>query len=280
MNVLSLFDGISCARLALSNINIKPTNYFASEVNKHAIKVSNNNWNDVTQLGDVCNIQSNQLPNIDLLIGGSPCQDLSSANLTGKGLNGIKSKLLYEYIRLLNELKPKYFLLENVNSMKQCYKDIITELTNVKPILINSNLLTAQNRSRLYWTNISNITQPIDMELYLKDIIQYDVDVSMHYSPIESINKLMSRKPKWKPHTLDDKASAVLSTYRKVVFPGTILHWDDSPSKCRRLSEIEYERLQGLPDDYTKGISSNQRYIAIGNGFTIPVISYILSFIR
>lgn len=155
INVLSLFDGISCGQVALERAGIKVNNYFASEIDKHAIKVTQSNYPNTIQIGDVTKVKGADLPKIDLLIGGSPCQGFSFA---GKQLNfnDIRSKLFFEFVRLLEETKPKYFLLENVK-MKKEYQNIITEYLEVEPITINSNLLSAQNRTRYYWTNIPNI---------------------------------------------------------------------------------------------------------------------------
>ena len=193
MNVLSLFDGISCGQIALNRVNIKYENYYASEIDKNAIKVTQNNYPNTIQLGSILNITNKDLPKIDLLIGGSPCQNFSFAgNMKGMStksnyevtnldeylrlknekfeFNG-QSYLFWEYVRLLKELNPKYFLLENVKMLKK-WENIITETLGVKPIEINSNLVSAQNRRRLYWTNIPNITQPSDKGIKLKDIIE------------------------------------------------------------------------------------------------------------
>lgn len=170
LNVLSLFDGISCGQVALERAGIKVNNYFASEIDKNAIKVTMANYPNTIQIGDVRNIDVKTLPKIDLLIGGSPCQNLSIAG-NGKGLEGEKSCLFYEYARILKEIKPKYFLLENVK-MKKENEEIITNIMGVKPIIINSSLVSAQNRVRLYWTNIPNIEQPKDLKILLNDIIE------------------------------------------------------------------------------------------------------------
>ena len=156
MKVLSLFDGMSCGQIALKKAGIPVTKYFASEIDKHAIKVTQENFPDTIQLGSVTDVTTDQVGEIDLLIGGSPCQGFSFA---GKNLNfdDPRSKLFFEYVRLLKELKPKYFLMENVRMSKKS-QDIISEHLGVEPIVINSNLVSAQNRHRLYWTNI-----PFDM---------------------------------------------------------------------------------------------------------------------
>lgn len=169
MNVLSLFDGMSCGQLALQRAGLKVTNYFASEIDKYAITVAKKNFPNTIHLGNVLQVESTDLPEIHLIIGGSPCQGFSFA---GKQLNfnDPRSKLFFEYERLLKQLKPKFFLLENVR-MKKTSQEVITKALGVEPIEINSNLVSAQNRRRLYWTNIPNITQPADKNIFLKDII-------------------------------------------------------------------------------------------------------------
>lgn len=171
INVLSLFDGISCGQVALNRIGIPIKDYFASEIDKYAIQITQKNYPNTIQLGDVTQIKvDGGFPDIDLLIGGSPCQGFS---FSGKGLNfdDPRSKLFFEFVRLLKELKPKYFLLENVK-MKKESENIISKELGVEPIKINSSLVSAQNRQRLYWTNILGITQPKDKKIYLKDIIE------------------------------------------------------------------------------------------------------------
>lgn len=169
MNVLSLFDGMSCGQIALNRAGIKYDNYFAAEIDKPAITVTKANYPNTQHLGDVTTIKGENLPKIDLLIGGSPCQGFSFA---GKQLNfdDPRSKLFFEFVRLLKECKPKYFLLENVR-MKKEHEQVITEHLGVTPITINSSLVSAQNRVRLYWTNIPNVTQPEDRGILLKDIL-------------------------------------------------------------------------------------------------------------
>lgn len=170
INVLSLFDGMSCGQIALQRAGIEVSNYYAAEIDKYAIKVTQHNYPDTIQLGDVREVKGSDLPKIDLLIGGSPCQGLSFA---GKQLNfeDPRSKLFFEYVRLLKECKPKYFLMENVR-MKKESQDIISDHLGVQPIRINSNLISAQNRDRWYWTNIPNVQQPSDKGLKLKDITE------------------------------------------------------------------------------------------------------------
>jgi DNA-cytosine methyltransferase len=183
MNVLSLFDGMSCGQIALERAGIKVDNYFASEIKPHAIKVTQENYPNTVQVGDVTKLKAQSLPKIDLLIGGSPCQDFSLANKDRKGLQGVKSGLFFEYLRLLKELKPKYFLLENVE-MKAKDMEIISQYLGTYPVNINSSLVSAQMRNRYYWTNIGpedfdlfgfrycKIPQPKDKKVMLKDIIE------------------------------------------------------------------------------------------------------------
>ena len=170
MNVLSLFDGMSCGQLALEKTGIKVDKYFASEIDKYAMQVAKKNYPEIIHVGDVTELTTQVLPKIDLLIGGSPCQGFSFA---GKQLNfdDPRSALFFEFVRLLKETKPKYFMLENVR-MKQEFQDVISDHLGVKPIMINSALMSAQNRVRLYWTNIPNVTQPADKGIVLKDILE------------------------------------------------------------------------------------------------------------
>lgn len=179
INVLSLFDGMSCGQIALDKLGIKVNNYFASEIDKHAIQVTKHNYPNTKHIGDVTKVKGTDLPKIDLLIGGSPCQGFSFA---GKQLNfeDPKSKLFFEFVRLLEETKPKYFLLENV-LMKKEYEQIITDHLGVEPIFINSALVSAQNRKRLYWTNIPNVNEPIDKGITWGDVRERGVNTESYY---------------------------------------------------------------------------------------------------
>lgn len=174
MNVLSLFDGMSCGQLALQRAGIQVENYYAAEIDKYAIKVTQANFPETVQLGDVTAIDPDSLPDIDILIGGSPCQGFSFA---GKQLNfdDPRSKLFWEYVRLLKALKPTYFLLENVK-MKKESMDVITEALGVEPVAINSRLFSAQNRPRIYWTNIPFDVPTEDKGIVLRDILEPDVE--------------------------------------------------------------------------------------------------------
>lgn len=190
MKILSLFDGISIAQQALKECGIKVEKYYASEIDKYAISVTQKNFPDTIQLGDVkkvgrfikLGVESDafgdyEMKDIDLLIGGSPCQDLSIAKKNRQGLSGERSGLFWEYVRILNEVKPKYFILENVNSMSKEAKQIITETLGVEPIMINASLVSAQNRKRLFWTNIPNVTQPEDKGILLRDVLQSEDEI-------------------------------------------------------------------------------------------------------
>src|SRR3990167_4504307 len=170
MKVLSLFDGISCARVALERVGIPVEVYYASEVDKYAIQIAQKNYTDTLRVGSVVDLQGYLITQIDLLIGGSPCQDLSIAKKNRKGLDGVLSGLFWEYVRLLKEVKPKYFVLENVASMPKEAKDTITKELGVEPIMINAALVSAQNRKRLFWTNIP-VEHPADRGVVVNDII-------------------------------------------------------------------------------------------------------------
>lgn len=276
-NVLSLFDGMSCGQLALKKAGIKFDEYYASEVDTYAIQIAMENFPNTIQLGDVTELESRYLQNVDLLIGGSPCQSFSNAG-DGTGFDG-SSKLFWEYVRLLKEIKPKYFLLENV-VMRQEWQDIISEAVGVQPIAINSRLLSAQNRPRLYWTNIPNIEQPEDLGLTLSDILVSPNRVADNLWLSDKAKDYMSRerngKPRWEYHTnpLDGKSACLTANMFKGVPYGVIRE------KMRRLTPIECERLQTLPDDYTKGVSNTQRYKMIGNGWTADVIAHIFKNIK
>jgi site-specific DNA-cytosine methylase len=301
MNVLSLFDGISAGQVALERAGIKVDKYYASEIDKYAIQVTQKNYPDTVQIGDVTKVSyengileyenvTQDVGKIDLLIGGSPCQGFSFA---GKQLNfeDDRSKLFFEYVRLLEETKPKYFLLENVK-MKKEYQDVITKYLGVEPIEINSALVSAQTRKRLYWTNIPNIEQPKDKKIMLKDVIEGEgikVDREKSFAIIASIGRTTPREYFYKNQGqmvfVDrDKAYCIDANYYKGA------NWQQYISKARRqlviefinnnylvrkLTPIECERLQTLPDNYTEGISNTQRYKCLGNSFTVDVIAHI-----
>lgn len=279
MKVLSLFDGISCGRLALERCGIAVDKYYASEIETAAIQVAMNHFPDTIQLGDINGIDFTQFKDIDLLIGGSPCQDLSIAKPNRENLHGEKSNLFYKYVEALRTIKPKYFLLENVASMNKESKDAITKELGVEPILIDSALVSAQRRKRLYWTNIPNVTQPEDKGILLKDVLEsgkVDRDKSLcvtrRYAGFSGTQALLCRRYFGK-------------SFGQAVFEGDIETiknaWKANPRfesndvNIRQLTVKECERLQTLPDDYTAGISKLKRYEAIGNAWTVDVIAHI-----
>lgn len=281
MKVLSLFDGISCGRVALERAGIPVETYYASEIDEQAIKITQTNYPDTIQVGDVCNLSPDDYKDIDLLIGGSPCQSLSiTMGQTRTNLNG-KSKLFFEYLRILKAIKPKWFLLENVASMNKESKDTITELLGVEPVLINSNCFSAQDRPRLYWTNIPvNVLDLQESSLCLKDVLEPSVADKYFYShPLTKVdlskqvcaimdfknNEMHKRifNPAFKCHTLTTCGGG--NTQKKVYIDG----------RARKLTPTEYERLQTLPDNYTACVADSHRYTAIGNGWTVDVIAHI-----
>ena len=276
MNVLSLFDGMSCGQLALQKAGIKYDNYFASEIDKWAIQITQKNFPDTVQLGDVIRWADWHLPKIDLLIGGSPCQGFSVA---GAGLNfsDHRSELFFRYVDVLKRLKPKYFLLENVR-MKKEWKDIISKHLRVEPIEINSALVSAQNRVRLYWTNIPNITQPTDRNIFWSDV--YEKNASAFYYTDKSfncINKNLKRRNKYKEYVSTDniKMQMLEASHYKGYSNERCFGIKDT-NGIRYISVIECERLQTVPDNYTEGVSNTQRYKMLGNGWTVDVIAHIL----
>ena len=401
MNVLSLFDGMSCGQIALKKLGIPVKNYFASEIDKFAIKVAKANFPDMIHLGDVQNVKTSGQHlldefdcghKIDLLIGGSPCQGFSFA---GKQLNfdDPRSKLFFEYVRLLKDLKPKYFMLENVKMSKQS-QQIITDYLGVEPIEINSNLVSAQNRRRLYWTNIPVDGLPEDKGIVLADILEdgytdreksYCLDASYYkgggasnvrlyfeksrrqivfgsgMNVIGTATDIKGRESIRRVYGVDGKAPTLLATtggntqpkvavkgarivnrrldkdgkrkdYDKTIEPVARLElrkddkggclttvqkdsvlafpkilqrargynkgglkaldgktptlstsaWEhnnhltlDEGTTWRKLTPVECERLQTVPDGYTDHVSNTQRYKMLGNGWTVDVIKHI-----
>jgi DNA (cytosine-5)-methyltransferase 3A len=370
MNVLSLFDGMSCGRIALERLGIKVDNYYASEIDKYAMKVSEANYPDIIQVGDVTELDTSTLPNIDLIMGGSPCQGFSFA---GKQLafDDPRSALFFEFVRCVKELKPKYFLLENVR-MKKEYLDIISEHMGVEPIMINSALVSAQNRVRYYWTNIPRVEQPEQRGMVLRDILENKeidglsekaiaymnrgsekytgkktraehyikheskksntltanmhkgvpygviavdkpvqvgeaIDINGHdilkrvysedgKSPTLNACTGGNREPKVmvdkrKPNQINPskKANGVQPYMQDRVFhvdgkshaltrefASRTNVGDEQEVYWRKLTPIECERLQTVPDNYTNHVSNTQRYKMLGNGWTIEVIAHIL----
>lgn len=179
VTVFSAFDGAGIGLLALKRAGIPVAAYYASEVDKYAIQVAKKNHPEIVHVGDIKQCYARNFPQIDLLIGGSPCQDLSIAKANREGLKGARSGLFWHFVRLLRTMKPRYFLLENVASMSKEDKAKITEIMGVEPILINSALVSAQQRKRLYWTNIPGITQPQDKGILLKDVLENGIAMDL-----------------------------------------------------------------------------------------------------
>jgi DNA-cytosine methyltransferase len=378
MKVLSLFDGMSCGMIALDRLGIKVDKYYASEIDKYAIQVSQANYPNIIQIGDVCDIKAEDYQDIDLILAGSPCQGFSFA---GKQLafDDPRSALFFEFIRLLKEIKPKYFLLENVN-MKKEFLDVISEQVSscypelpfgIERIKINSALVSAQNRVRWYWTNIPGVDQPEQRGIVLRDILEYQLedntnaipnksqtiksqyyksskanfersgtfhatgipqkskeryiethdtpkqiaiatDVNGHdilkrvysedgKSPVVTTCGGGNTEPKvvagaWRGLSLDesgknvawketkpkqmlelrkDEKSNSLTSVRKDNIV-SLTRDTDQDVYWRKLTPLECERLQTVPDDYTNSVSNTQRYKMLGNGWTIEVITHIL----
>ena len=281
INVLSLFDGISTGKLALQELNIPIAKYYASEIDNNAIKVAEHHFPDTIQLGDIKQVDGTLLPPIDLLIAGSPCQDLSSLRKDRKGLDGDTSSLFFHALRLLEETKPAYWLFENVGSMSRTDKNRLDELLGVEGISINSNLVSAQNRHRIYWSNIP-ITVPADSHIILDDIITdgYTDRVKSNCVLTKNVPRTKNGLIRYLTKSLGnvvyfDKLFAELPKKEKLTIIDTM---DDDAVKSlfRLFSVTELERLQTLPDGYTSLLKKTPAAHAIGNGFTLDIIKHIL----
>lgn len=288
MKVLSLFDGISCGMVALERAKIPIDKYVAYEIDKDAIKVSQDNYSQIDHQGDVFDAKYN-MGEFNLLIGGSPCTYWSIARSDGNRettSSGFGWELFMQYVRAIKEAKPKYFLYENNNSMSTLIKKEITKQLDVEPIMINSSLVSAQNRKRLYWTNIPNVTQPNDKGLYIRDIIEFCDNYT--YIPKEKLNNQTMGKSYlqwdvygkgWKSqdqraYFLDGKCGTLdkgCAHKHKLLIDKDIV---------REFTQVELERLQTLPDGYTKCLSKSAAGTVIGNGWTVDVIAHILSFLK
>jgi DNA-cytosine methyltransferase len=350
MKVLSLFDGMSCGQIALNQLGIKADKYYASEIDKWAIQVTQKNYPDTIQLGDITKWREWDIDwaSIDLVYGGSPCQGFSFA---GKQLafDDPRSKLFFEFVDIVNHIKSLNpdvkFLLENVR-MKKEYLDVISEYMGVQPVMINSALVSAQNRVRFYWTNIGEIEQPEDRGILLKDIIEsgeVDREKSLHQMVI--VDSLYNNRParvyKEKSPTIRSGRTGLIVTggairgryneagkteqklevqhtgransittvqkdslciqvgeadlkghdsIKRVYSPDgksptlTTMGGGHREPKIaqpeltwRKLTPLECERLQTVPDGYTEGVSNTQRYRMLGNGWTVSVIKHIFS---
>jgi site-specific DNA-cytosine methylase len=287
MKVLSLFDGMSCGQIALERAGITVDEYYSCEIKPHAIKVTQDNYPNTIQLGDITKIgifedrdgvwwienketgQKFDIEKIDLVIGGSPCQDFSQANKVRKGLEGEKSGLFYEFVRLLDETEAEYFLLENVK-MKKEWESVISEELGVEPININSKLISAGMRNRLYWTNIPNVTVPAKIDVSMSDIL------TSGYTPKEKAYCLLEsesrpQKTNWKR----------FRRWRKKGFVNIVFETPDlNLFKNRILNQTELERLQTVPEGYTKLLNRNDAACLLGDGWTVDVIAHIFKNIK
>lgn len=292
MNVLSLFDGMSCGQIALNRIGIKPDKYFAAEIKKIAIKVTKHNFPDTIHIGDVTKVSFKdgvlytesgdyEVGHIDLLYGGSPCQDLSNMNKKQVGLAGAKSYLFWEYARIKREVNPTYFFLENVGSMP--YQDAmsITKEMGIDGVRINSSLVSAQQRDRIYWTNIpgtgtdlfggGQIEQPDDKKIMLKDILESG------YTDLDKSNCIIARYAyAWKHILKDDKIKSdhiqkqLIRRHKKGFM--TLINENDY---MRLLSRRELEKLQTVPIGYTDILDYADAANVLGDGWTVDVIAHI-----
>ena len=297
MNILSLFDGISCGYEALRRAGISITDYYASEIDKYAIKVSSYNHPDIYQLGDVSEISFSdgnlhfqtgigklfyEVGSIDLLIGGSPCQGFSNAG-KGRNFEDPRSALFWEYVRILREVQPRYFLLENV-VMKQEWQDIISEALGVEPIMIDSALVSAATRKRLYWTNIPNIVQPEDKRITFGQVRETisDPESPYYYSQkaLDWIKRHSERTGKNLKIVGDGDKMQMLeaSMYKK--YSSQRFFGIEDVHGLRYISVRECERCMGLPDNYTSCVSNTQAYKQLGNGWNVDTIAHIFSFIE
>ena len=298
MNVLSMFDGMSCGQIALNRLGIPYKKYYAAELDKYAIQVTQANFPDTVQLGDVTSQAFMNWVNamadkggIDLLIGGSPCQGFSFA---GKRLNfdDPRSKLFWVFVKVLKKLKPKYFMLENVRMKKESL-DIITEALGVEPIFINSSLVSAQNRQRYYWTNIPVDGLPNDRGIKLKDILEPVEPCKFKGGNLKTYFEKYRQQLVFSKDGLCHVGDADIrgnQTVKRVYHPDgkaptlTTMgggHREPkvltSPISWRKLTPLECERLQTVPDGYTDHVSNTQRYRMLGNGWTVDVVAHIFN---
>ena len=281
MKVLSLFDGISCGMVALERAGIPVDRYVAYEIDKSAIAISLKNYPQIERCGDVTTADFTQYRGFELLIGGSPCQSLSIVqSKTRQHLDG-KSKFFLEFVRALEEVKPRFFLFENVASMNDESKRVISDLLGCEPVFIDSGDFSAQQRPRYYWTNIHVAPVESRSGLVLRDIMEPKVPEKLFYSyPLVNVDmrkqvcatmdfknhEIHKRifNPGFKCHTLTTVGGG--NAQKKVMDNG----------RARKLTPLEYERLQTLPDNYTAGVADTNRYKAIGNGWTVDVIAHIM----
>lgn len=293
MNVLSLFDGISCGMVALDRAGIKVNRYVAYEVDENAIKVSQNNYPNIERYGDVFDGDYTQYKGFDLLIGGSPCTHWSINKRDRETTSdGLGFQLFSQYVRALKESECKYFLYENNHKIHQDIQDEITKALGVEPILINSSLVSAQQRFRMYWTNIPNVTEPMNNHIHVRDIIDwgYNGENLIKETKFNGSGFELNRIDKplrigtigkggqgERVYSINGKSiNLTANGGGRGAKTGLYLIGD----VVRKLTPLEAERLQTLPDNYTKGISDTQRYKGVGNGWTVDVITHIFQHIK
>lgn len=278
MKVLSLFDGISCGMVALERAGIQVDRYVSYEIDENAIKISRKNYPQIEHYRDVTTADFTQYKDFDLLIGGSPCQDLCAMG-SREGLEGEKSKLFFEFVRALKEIQPNFFLLENNASMTKENRDIISRYMDCEPVLINSADFSAQTRKRLYWTNIL-IREYEPKNILIQDILQNDIPrecvtgkinkyvFSGEYAgrKIEKTTRNSIRIPEQKSRTIATHSYDISSN------AGVCFKIGDEYYKP---NQIEFERLQTLPDGYTSVLPIKKAVFGIGNGWTVDVIAHI-----
>ena len=309
MKVLSLFDGMSCAQIALNKLGVKNYTYYASEIDKYSIKITQKNYPNTIQVGDVQMLNGKDFKDIDLIVCGSPCQGFSFAGQQ-LAFDDPRSKLFFEFVRLLKEIKPKYFLLENVR-MKKEYLSIISQYCGVEPYLFNSAKVSAQNRLRYYWTNIDVNKHIEDKGIVLKDILENETDetpvkktarnkrhfkrhyekslcltASMYKGAGNNGMTLVESKPKQVGMASDinghDILKRIYSPDGKSPTINSMGGGNREPKVAiddvywRKLTPLECERLQTVPDNYTEGVSNTQRYKMLGNAFSVDIIVHIL----
>lgn len=311
INVLSLCDGISCGKVALDRVGIKVNKYFSSEIDENAIAISKKNHDDIIYLGDITKWRNWDLPHIDLVLSGSPCKGFTRGGLM-RNFKDPQSRVFFDFVDILNDIKTKnpdvLFLFENVK-MKDVWKDTITNNLGVEPIEINSKLMSAQNRWRTYWTNIHNVEKPKDKGIKLLDILEDNPDVELvehkgimfdSYFPdnaVAIVNRVngelrINQATKMGYIVAHNGDGVNLSFPTSKTRRGRVINQKSSTLDCacnasvyydntiRRLTCTELERLQTLPDGYTDGLVRSNRVKAIGNGWTVDVIAWILSFMK
>lgn len=301
ITVLSLFDEISCGQLALKRAGIKVEKYYASEIKKIAIKVTMEHFPDTVQIGDIEKVRYNretkelitengvyQTEGIDLVIGGSPCQNFSIARVSMgtkeiEGLKGDKSKLFYEYLRILREVQPKYFLLENVK-MKKASENELNQYMGVNGLHINSELVTFAKRPRIYWTNIQGVKAPEDKKINFQDF----KDTDPEYCKDFKVKRTPSRERMWNSGkgretesnceniTNAEKIGCITRKQDRCPNSG-LIEFEDF---CRYLTRREIELAQTLPIGYTDSLTYNQMQDVCGDGWTVDVITHILRYAK